>query len=236
MAEHDYGKRSSRGSPPKKRHTRKSKHNLRKLFENNFYKLPQRPFLSKIGPLCRDVSEMSCKIWRILPGIFLEGFLGMFSHEDVENNPARESAEKFGGSTISTRENPFCPQPALTISRKQAERVCANWLCKLFAGWFWGGLPSITKYFLIILMNKKRLNWEACSVTVSRHMVVSSVFRRVKSTPDPDTFEKYRDTPPISIAILLQKYALLLAESSIYTTNLYHDTPPICISMLLQKY
>ena len=35
-----------------------------------------------------------------------------------------------------------------------------------------------------------------------------------KSTPDPDTYEKYRDTPPISIALLLQKYALLLAESS----------------------
>ena len=54
--------------------------------------------------------------------------------------------------------------------------------------------------------------------------------------PDLDTFEKCRDTPPISIAILLQKYALLLAESSIYTTNLYHDTPPICLAMLLQKY
>ena len=52
----------------------------------------------------------------------------------------------------------------------------------------------------------------------------------------PPSFEKYRDTPPISIAILLQKYALLLAESSIYTTNLYHDTPPICIAILLQKY
>ena len=56
--------------------------------------------------------------------------------------------------------------------------------------------------------------------------------RRVATTPDPDTFEKYRDTPPISIAILLQNYALLLAESSIYTTNLYHDTPPICITHL----
>ena len=51
--------------------------------------------------------------------------------------------------------------------------------------------------------------------------------RKMKSKSDTDTFEKYRDTPPISIAILLQKYALLLAESSIYTTNLYHDTPPI---------
>ena len=39
--------------------------------------------------------------------------------------------------------------------------------------------------------------------------------RRVTSTPDPDTFEKYRDTPPSSIARLLQKYALLLAESRI---------------------
>ena len=48
--------------------------------------------------------------------------------------------------------------------------------------------------------------------------------------------EKYRGTPPISIAILLPKYALPLAESSIYTTNLYHETPPICIAILLQKY
>ena len=52
------------------------------------------------------------------------------------------------------------------------------------------------------------------------------LLRRVKSTPDPDTFEKYRDTPPISIAILLQKYALLLAESS-------EDTPPVCIMIHL---
>ena len=51
-------------------------------------------------------------------------------------------------------------------------------------------------------------------------------FRRVKSTPGPDTFEKYRNTPPTSIAILLQKYAFLLAESSICTTNLYHDAAP----------
>ena len=70
----------------------------------------------------------------------------------------------------------------------------------------------------------------------SCHLEVSTLLRRVASTPDPDTFEKYRGTPPISIAILLQKYTLLLAESSIYTTNLYHDTPPICIAILLQKY
>ena len=64
----------------------------------------------------------------------------------------------------------------------------------------------------------------------------TSYLRRVTSTPDPDIFEKYRDTPPISIAILLQTYVLPLAESSIYTTNLYHDTPRICIAILLQKY
>ena len=52
----------------------------------------------------------------------------------------------------------------------------------------------------------------------------------------PDTFKKYRDTPPICIAILLQKYALSLAETSIYTTNLYHDTAPMSIAILLQKY
>ena len=30
---------------------------------------------------------------------------------------------------------------------------------------------------------------------------MSSWIRRIKSTPDPDTFEEYCDTPPISIAI-----------------------------------
>ena len=54
---------------------------------------------------------------------------------------------------------------------------------------------------------------------------VQLIFRRVTSTPDPDTCEKYRVTPPIC-AILLQKYALLLAESSRYT-------PPICITIRL---
>ena len=48
---------------------------------------------------------------------------------------------------------------------------------------------------------------------------VMPLVRRVKSTPDLDAFEKYRDTPPFSIVILLQTYALLLAESSTYTTN-----------------
>ena len=57
----------------------------------------------------------------------------------------------------------------------------------------------------------------------------STKLRTVKSTPYPDTCEKYRDTPPISIAILgnVQKYALLLAESSI------SYTPPICVTIRL---
>ena len=38
---------------------------------------------------------------------------------------------------------------------------------------------------------------------------------------------------PISIAILFHNHALLLAESSIYTTTLYHDSPPICITTRL---
>ena len=78
------------------------------------------------------------------------------------------------------------------------------------------------------------LGTDPCSVHVGRDG--ETPIRRATSTPDPDTFEKYRDTPPISIAILLQKYALLWAESSIYTTNLYHDTAPICIAILLRKY
>ena len=52
----------------------------------------------------------------------------------------------------------------------------------------------------------------------------------------PRNFERYRDTPLISIAVLLQKHALLLSELSIYTTNLYHNTVPISIAILLQKY
>ena len=59
--------------------------------------------------------------------------------------------------------------------------------------------------------------------------------RRVASTPDPDTLKKYRDTTPISITILLQKHALLLAESTICTTNLYHDAAPICIAYLCRS-
>ena len=47
--------------------------------------------------------------------------------------------------------------------------------------------------------------------------------------PWPRYFEKYRDTPPIFIAILLQKYALFLAQKVVYT-------PPICITIRLPLY
>ena len=53
------------------------------------------------------------------------------------------------------------------------------------------------------------------------------VITRVKSTPDPDDFEKYCDTPPVSNAMLSQRHEILLAESRIYTTNLYHDAASI---------
>ena len=80
----------------------------------------------------------------------------------------------------------------------------------------------------------RRVSTSSGKKSVSQNLVMQAYFQ--ESSIDPDTFEKYRDTPPISIAILLQKYALLLAESSMYTTNLYHDTPPICIATLLQKH
>ena len=58
-------------------------------------------------------------------------------------------------------------------------------------------------------------------------------FRRVTSTPDPDTFGKYRDTPPISIMILLcAKSCILLGRKSYihlefesrYGSHLYRET------------
>ena len=49
-------------------------------------------------------------------------------------------------------------------------------------------------------------------------------------------FEKYRGTPPISIAILLQTYSPFLVESRSFTANLYHNMLPIRIAILFQKY
>ena len=49
--------------------------------------------------------------------------------------------------------------------------------------------------------------------------------RRVKLTPDPDTFEKYRDTPPISFVMLLKRMPPSW-QKVVYT-------PEICITMRL---
>ena len=67
-------------------------------------------------------------------------------------------------------------------------------------------------------------------------MSVEVPFRRAKLPHDPDIFEKFRDAPPVFMAMILSKYALLFAESSINTTSLHHNTAPLCIAMLLQKY
>ena len=74
------------------------------------------------------------------------------------------------------------------------------------------------------------------TMSVSGKWSVQLLIQESQIDPDPDTFEKYHDAPPISSAMLLQKYALLLAESSICTTSLYRDAAPICIAILLQKY
>ena len=53
----------------------------------------------------------------------------------------------------------------------------------------------------------------------------SPTLRRIKLTPDPDTFEKYRDTPPSSWQ------RVVYAPPICITIRLL-----ICIAMLLQKY
>ena len=83
----------------------------------------------------------------------------------------------------------------------------------LFANRASGGLKKTNRSFEAIRANR----WHV--------MKIGLKFRRAQSTPDPDTFEKYRDTPPISIAILLQKYALFW-QKVVYT-------PPICITIRL---
>ena len=49
----------------------------------------------------------------------------------------------------------------------------------------------------------------------------NSLLRRVTPIPDPYIFERHRDTRPMSIAILLLKYARFLVGSSTQTTHLY---------------
>ena len=54
-------------------------------------------------------------------------------------------------------------------------------------------------------------------------------YRRVTSILDRDAFEKYRDATPICLAMLWQKYALLLVDLSGYTTDVYEMHLP-CVS------
>ena len=63
-------------------------------------------------------------------------------------------------------------------------------------------------------------------------------FGRAESTADPDTFEKHRDhTPPISIAILLQKYALFFRQKVAYIHHQFVSRyGSHRIAIFLQKY
>ena len=90
-------------------------------------------------------------------------------------------------------------------------------------------------FLYLILVSRGRCGCKIAPLRRLAAVVAASFlrfFKRVESTPDPNTSEKYRDTPPISIAILLQKYALLSAEStnihhqfvSRYASHLYRDT------------
>ena len=70
-------------------------------------------------------------------------------------------------------------------------------------------------------------NWETSPFSIYPHLaLLKTPSCRVKSTPDPNTFEKYRYTPPISIAILLRKSAPSSWQKVVYT-------PPICITIRL---
>ena len=64
--------------------------------------------------------------------------------------------------------------------------------CWLGRGGGWGSQKSWTK---LLWTNWRFLVW--------------ALHRRITSTPDHNTSEKYHDTPPISVAILLQKSALV---------------------------
>ena len=66
--------------------------------------------------------------------------------------------------------------------------------------------------------------------------VCAVVIQESQIDPWPRYFWKVSRYASHFYGILLQRYALLLAESSIYTTNLYHDAAPICIAILLRKY
>ena len=59
----------------------------------------------------------------------------------------------------------------------------------------------------------------------NRNALKMPVIRKVKSTPDLDTFEKYRDTPPISMAYFCKSMPPSW-QKVVYT-------PPICITIRL---
>ena len=70
-----------------------------------FFFLPSLHFWNKIlaGPL----SPSLCQSWRILPGIFLEDFLGTFSTKNTPVNPRKDPAAPKQKSA----KNLFCQQP-----------------------------------------------------------------------------------------------------------------------------
>ena len=68
------------------------------------------------------------------------------------------------------------------------------------------------------------------------------IFRRVKSTPDPDTSEMYRNTPPISTAIVFAKHAAPSWLKEVYTRpisitiRLPFASPDCCRSIMVRGH
>ena len=76
-------------------------------------------------PLCRNVSGILLyKFWRLLPGIFLEDFLGTFSHKNEEKESGDKIRETIQRLKSRNQQNdPFCQEPALTITISQCDSV-----------------------------------------------------------------------------------------------------------------
>ena len=69
--------------------------------------------LINLGPAPAEMCQgfLLYKLWRILPGIFLEDFSGhFFPHKKREKHSATKSANKSGGSKIRIRENSALPK------------------------------------------------------------------------------------------------------------------------------
>ena len=73
------------------------------------------------------------------------------------------------------------------------------------------------------------------SPQTSQYSLFGPYFREGTWTPDRDAFEKYGDTPAISIGMLLQKYAVFLVGSHMFTTDLYGLHLRLVSRCLLQK-